>query len=294
MNLFSKPKCPNCQKPIPEEARFCPSCGTAVGGGERRCGVCGAVNRSDAVFCGNCGKPLAQSEAPEIIRHRWTRTEDEFAVRIEADDLPGRLKKGVLVEPGTNAMVIEHGANRGLLPPGEYTLTNVSQHIKDWLTGSIPESTTFLLVGVVPTDLEFNLGGRYTREPLPIGVVLRVTLEVSDPGKFLVNVLRGRERLTKEEVREFLYPEVVQVVDRWLREHTLQELVDDPDSAPGSSLRLTKRCALPWRRPACACCRSEPPSSTWSPTTRSRACAAGTTCSMPAPWPSWTGAGCST
>ena len=225
-------KCPQCGENVARNAGFCPSCGTRMGGGSRRCGVCGTENRGDAQFCRNCGQSMAQAAAADVFRHRWARPEGDFAVRLEADDLPGLLKRGVRVEPGTNAMVITLGANQGVMPPGEYTLGNIGQRMQDWLTGNIPERVTVLLVDVTPTDLEFHLGGRFTKDPLPIGLTVRMQIEVDEPGKFLVNVLKARERLSIDDVRQYLYPEVIQVADSWLRLHTLQELVEDPRQRP--------------------------------------------------------------
>ena len=234
----STQRCSNCGHAASKDAAFCPNCGQRLAGGTRRCGLCNTENRSDARFCKKCGTPLDQSATAEVYQHRWTRPDEEFAVRIEADDLTGLLKRGLKIEPGCNAMLLEHGANRGLLPPGEYTLGTLGQRLKDWFTGDIPERVTVLLVGLAPADLEFHLGGRYTKDPLPIGMSVRLQVEVAEPGKFLINLLGSRERLSKEDVRQYLYPEVVQVADRWLREHTLQELAEDSSQRARFELAL--------------------------------------------------------
>lgn len=222
-----KSKCPNCGKDVAANASYCGNCGFRLASDTRRCGACGAENRGDAQYCGRCGRSLDQAEQPEILAHRWARREQDFAVRIESADLKGFLKRGIKVEPGTNAMVIERGATRGTFPPGEYTLGTVGQRVRDWFTGDIPERVTVLLVSVTATDLEFNLGGRFTSDPLPIGLALRLQVEVEEPGKFLVNVLRGNERLSLDDIRQYLYPEVTAVADRWLRQHTLEQLTGD-------------------------------------------------------------------
>jgi colicin import membrane protein len=236
------PKCPQCGKPVSRQAKFCGNCGAALSGGKIVCGVCGVENNADAKFCRGCGRPLAQSAAPEVQRHRWARRDDDFAVRIDAEDLPGTLKRGLVIEPGTNAILIEHGTNRGMVPPGNYVLENAGQKLWDWLTNGIPERATALLVDVTPTELLFNLGGRFTSDPLPIGVTVRLQVDVAEPGKFLINLLKGRERLSKEDIRQYLYPEVVQVVDRWLRQHTLQDLAED--AGQHEKLELTLEEAL--------------------------------------------------
>jgi hypothetical protein len=194
----------------------------------KKCPQCGTDNRSDARFCRSCGHQLGGDAGPKIDRHHWARRAQDFAVRIDADDLPGLLRQGLIVEPGTNALLIIKGVNQGVMPPGEYALENVLQRFRDWAVSGVPERATVLLVDVAPVDLEFHLGGRFTSDPLPIGMTIRMRAEVAEPGKFLVNVLKGKESLTIDELRQSLYYEVVQVADDWLRKHTLQQLVDEP------------------------------------------------------------------
>jgi len=226
-NLFGN-KCPNCQSPVSSDAKFCSKCGTPLAGGVIKCGVCGTENSGDAKFCRSCGRDLSKNATPEIQRHHWARNDQDFAIRLEADDLPGMLRKGITIEPGLNALLIERGVTRGTIPAGTYLLERPEQKLWDWLTTGIPERATLLMVEVTPTELMFNLGGRFTNDPLPIGANIRMQVEVAEPGKFLTNLLKGREKLSKEDLREFLYPEVVQIADQWLREHSLKELAENP------------------------------------------------------------------
>jgi len=198
-----------------------------MGGGIRACGACGTENRGDALFCKQCGQALERTEAPEIRRHRWARREEDFAARVDAGDLPGLLKRGLIVDPGTNVILIEKGANRGTVPPGEYTLDTIGGLVRDWISGGVPEGTTALLVEITPTEFDFHLGGIFTNDPLRIGVSLKMQAQVEEPGKFLFNMLKGSEKLTKEDLRRYLYPEVSQIAERWVCQHSVQELADD-------------------------------------------------------------------
>jgi len=220
--------CPNCGAEVAKDVNFCGECGARMPGGLRRCGKCGFENRGDSVFCGKCGSKLDESSTASVQRDHWARRMDEFAVRVVVDDLQGLLRRGLNVDMGTNAMILEHGATRGMMPPGLYTMDNILQRARDWVTGAIPAHVTALLVDVTPADLEFHLGGRFTSDPLPIGLTLRLQVDIGDPGKFLLNMLSSRERLSKEDVRQYLYPEITAVADRWLRQHSLQQLADDP------------------------------------------------------------------
>ena len=188
--IFSrKQTCPNCGAQATPQARFCPSCGGGLAGGARICGACGIENRGDARFCKQCGRELTESAAPDMSRHRWARREDDFAARIESEDLPGILKRGLIIDPGVNALLVEKGAVVGTVAPGEYTLDTLGGLLKEWFAGRIPERLTALLVEITPTEFIFHMGGIFTSDPLKIGATVRLQAQVEQPGKFLVNML---------------------------------------------------------------------------------------------------------
>lgn len=192
------------------------------------CPACGHKNRTDARFCANCGEVLPESDAPKVEHNRWAKGPGDFAVRVETDDLPGMLRRGLIIEPGTNALILHRGEVQGTVPPGMHTLEKARERAWDWLTTGITGTATALLVDVTPTDIDFLLDGRFTADPLPIGVTIKLRALVREPGKFLVNVLKGRDRMSIEELREYLLPEITQITDAWLREHTLETLIEDP------------------------------------------------------------------
>lgn len=227
MIFQKKQTCPVCGTINPPDARFCQSCANPLPGGDIRCGACGTINPGDADFCMQCGQRLSQSEAPFISQNRWVAGEKDFAVRVDVEDLEGHLKKGINVEAGVNAMLLENGANIGLVPAGSYILSSFMQKFGDLFRAGLPKRMTILLVKVTPTDLDFVFDGIFSKDPLRIGVSVKLQTEVQDPGKFLVNVLRGRERFSVEDLRQYIYPEVAGIVDGWVRTHTVQELADD-------------------------------------------------------------------
>ena len=226
MALFEK-KCPKCGKNNSAQASFCSECGTILGGGTLICGVCHTVNRSDARFCKECGRPLDANAVPEVRDQRWACNPDDFAARIDADDLPGLLRRGIVIEVGTNAILIEAGANRGVLGPGPHTLDTLDKRILNWLTSGTASRVSVLLVDIMPTDLEFQLGGIFTKDPIGVGLSVRLQAQVDEPGRFLTHLLRSQERFTRNDLLQYLYPEVAQIVDKWVGQHTVQELAED-------------------------------------------------------------------
>ena len=226
MALFSK-KCPSCGHANSPQAGFCAQCGTPMGGGEVICGACNTSNRSDSRYCKKCGRDLSANAAPEIRDQRWARREGEFAVRIEADDLPGLLRRGIAVQMGTNAMLVEDGANRGVLGPGQHTLDSLDERLLNWISLARNKKVSVLLVDVNPAELEFNLGGIFTNDPIGIGLSLHLQTRIEEPARFLVQMLASRERYSLEDLRVYLYPEVARVAETWIGQHSVQELAED-------------------------------------------------------------------
>jgi hypothetical protein len=128
---------------------------------------------------------------------------------------------------GTNALMVENGVNRGLLPPGTYTLDSLDKRLFDWLSTGLARTATVLLVDVMPAELEFRLENIYTRDPINIGLSVRLNAKVEEPARFLVNMLGRRERMSRTDLMDYLKPEIIQLVDGWVGHHTVQELAED-------------------------------------------------------------------
>ncbi len=227
MSIFGK-KCLNCQKVNKNDAKYCESCGTALSGaGGLVCGECKTENPLNAKFCKKCGRPMEATAQAETRGNHWARRDGDFAVRIEPRNLPGAFQHGLIVDPGTQAMIVSRGEAQGILPPGLYTVDTVGQKIANWFTTGIPETGVALLVDVSPTELRFSLQNRFTSDPLPISLSVGTQIEVHDAAKFLLNGLRNRERYSIGDLAAYLEPEIVSAVDGYLRTHTLQSLVEN-------------------------------------------------------------------
>ena len=226
MDLFSK-KCSLGHANAPT-ASFCSICGERLSGGtEVVCGSCGTKNRSDARFCKECGNSMSSSAVPQIKGNHWVRGEQDFAVRVESSDLKGLFMRGVIIEPGTNALLLDGGATQGTLGPGTYHMDDLEKRLKDWIMTGVGSQVAVLLVDVTPTDLDFAAGGVYTTDPLNIGVRVKLQTQVDNPGMFLVNMLKGRERFTRANLEGYLYPEISQVLERWVGQHSVKQLAED-------------------------------------------------------------------
>ena len=239
--LFGK-KCPNCDTENNHDAVFCKQCGSPFANkGKKVCGVCGEENKQDSLYCKNCGRPLSANEEVQIQGNHWSRRGDDFAARLEVTDLPGLFSKKLQIETGTQALVYANGVPQEILPPGVYALDSVGITISNWLQG-IPKSATILLVDAAPSEVVIDIANRFTSDPLPISLKMRMVVEVKDAAKFLLTALRGRERYSLEDLRQYIQPEVAAAVDQYLSKHTLEQLVQN--TATRSELELVVEEAL--------------------------------------------------
>ena len=126
MGFFSD-RCPECGGSVRRSAAFCPHCGTSAPRARTACPGCGAEVKASSHYCGKCGAPVQAAEKSPVTvdpLNRWERSSDEFARRIEAQDLRGLLQRGLIVEPGTRALIIQGGVLASVVGEGAYDLNH--------------------------------------------------------------------------------------------------------------------------------------------------------------------------
>lgn len=222
MGLFRAHRCSACGKELRPGANFCPYCGTRVASGQVICGFCGTANPADARNCMNCGRELASEAPPTLVGNRWAKGPDDFAVRIEVDDVPGFLRKTLVIEAGTRALFLVGGRNIGEVGPGEYTLDALLGRL-----GGLGEAkrATVVLVEAGDVSLPFEVADVYTKDPAKMTLRCQLVIRVANPGLFLINMMRDRRTFTLTQLREQLAPELHDAVQEFVRDHSLSELM---------------------------------------------------------------------
>jgi hypothetical protein len=192
-----------------------------VGGGKVRCGFCGALLPSDAQFCSECGKPVGDWREPVVDSHRWKRSPEDFATRVDVDDVPGFLRKQLVVEPGTQAILLAEGRNLGVVGPGTYTL----QTLLDKVAGLVSvRQMSAILVDVGDVTLDMTIPDLFTSDPLKVQVDCQLTVHLQDPLAFFINVMRGRRSYPLAMLRDFLFGEVQNAAAECIARHSMAEL----------------------------------------------------------------------
>ena len=221
MGPFFQVECPKCRSKNKSGAKYCGTCGEHLPGSELKCSNCGATVAADRAYCGNCGKPLAESAAPLLTGNRWARRIEDFATKVEVDDVEGFFKKGLLVEAGTKAIFFVNGAYSGILDPGKYEMGGLLQKIKNVFNS---KSTTAVLVDAADVELRVPLGGLMTRDPIKLAAESRLVIQLENPTQFFENVMKGRQAYPLSELRSYLEDELRNCVQEFVGVKSVQEL----------------------------------------------------------------------
>lgn len=198
--------CTNCGQRFSRNANFCPFCGAAAGRGSVNCRFCGKEMPAVAQFCPHCGKSTEGSQRPAMVSNTWAREPNDFATRIEIDDLEGTLQRNLIVEPGTQAIILIDGRNLvGTVGPGRYTLRTFA----DKLTlPSLRTRATALLVDTGEVDLALTVNDVYTSDPLKIALDCHLAVGVVGPLAFFTNLLKGGRSYSLDQLKAYLYDEI--------------------------------------------------------------------------------------
>jgi hypothetical protein len=186
-----------------------------------QCRQCGAVVDSSAKFCSGCGAVLAGAVPGGMEGMLWRRGADDFATRVDEDDLPGVLKKGIIVEQGTKALLFVNGAFAEILPAGRHDIGGLGPKLRrfdPYRTG------TAVLVDAGDTEFEFTITDVRTKDPLALDVTCKVVVQIENPAFFFNNVMKGRRSYLVSDLRSTLYDELQNAFNEAVGKKSVTEL----------------------------------------------------------------------
>jgi hypothetical protein len=221
MSPFFQVECPNCHAANKSGSKFCGKCGDRLPGSELKCSNCGAVVPADKKFCGHCGKPLSESAAPLMRGNRWARRADDFATKVEVDDVEGFFKRGLIVEAGTKAIFFVNGAYSGIVEPGRYDMGGLLRKVANLLNY---KTTTAVLIDAGDVELQFSVAGLATRDPIRLTAECRLVVQLDNPTMFFENLMKGRQNYSLTEIKEFLSAELQNCLAEFVGSRSVNEL----------------------------------------------------------------------
>lgn len=203
--------------------KFCRTCGEKITGGEALCPHCEATNDSKANFCVKCGGSMSEKSAPEIEGKQWRRGHDDFATRVDVDDLEGIFKKGLIVGEGTTALLFVNGKLSGTLEPGKYDLQGVKDRLKEAI-GMSGTAASAILIDSGDVEINLNISDVYTKDPLNIDVTCKVIAKIHDSQSFFTNIMKDRKSYLVSELRGSLYDELHNAMNEAIGKKPAEEL----------------------------------------------------------------------
>ena len=177
MGFFSD-TCPQCGGRVRHGASFCPRCGKAAPRSNMICPACGREIAAGGKFCPKCGAPVQSTadEPPPVDElNRWRPSPEEFARRIEAADLRGTLHRGIVVEPGTRALVFQGGALAGAVTEGTYDLNRPLEGV------DLAAPATAILIREGDVALPLVCRDLRTREEVPAEAAVEIVVPCTPP-----------------------------------------------------------------------------------------------------------------
>ena len=203
---------------------FCKYCGEKLSGGQAICPHCRSVNNSDAKFCNSCGKSISGDQSADIKGMKWQRSADDFATRIDVQDLKGLFSKGIVIEQGTNALLFINGELAETLQPGKYDLGGLTSKIKNL---DFTRTATAVLVDSGDVEINLNITDVFTKDPLGIDISCKVIAQVENPNLFLNNVMKGKKNYYLSDLRSSLYGELQNAFNEIIRTKSVEEMNSD-------------------------------------------------------------------
>jgi hypothetical protein len=222
------PETPRCGNRVRKAARFCNQCGSSAPNGWWKCPQCGKWVGAEANYCWNCKAALHPESRGEIASGAWQRQPGSFARRIEVAEMRRLLEKGLIVETGTVALLVEGGSIKATLEPGRHTLDTLGRKLMGLFATPAPQTVILADAGDVVLPLRFS--DLRTREELKVECYTEVCFRFApERGEaFLVNVLKGQQSLSYEGLADWLRQEIRHGVADLAQASAIEELVKDP------------------------------------------------------------------
>jgi len=229
MNILGSQKtCSHCGARVKKGSTFCHVCGKPLGDGTIKCGQCHRSIPADAKFCPHCGNTISSVAPPKITDNRWQKQADDFATRVEVGDLKGFLRRHLTIEPGTRAIFLVDGANVGTVPPGKYSIDDLSQKFLKAINLGTGKSIVAILIDDGPCELSFEIPKLFTQDPMQIGFTCNLVVKLNESGdapfQFMNAMLKSRRSFSLVDLRAYLFPEIQDVAQSWLATRNIETL----------------------------------------------------------------------
>jgi serine/threonine protein kinase len=158
-----------------------------------------------------------------IDDHRWHLPAQQFARRLDLDDVETFFHENLLIEEGTRALVLENGQHLGEVPSGQYTLASFSERLPDWSQ----QHATVILIRVPGEQLEISCQNIPTRDNIQVNVFFHLQVSVKDPESLLQNMPGSNSTMAVEKLQETIQAILQMATWETIKVHSLKDLGQD-------------------------------------------------------------------
>ena len=225
MGLFSNPCVnPECDARVRKGSQFCPKCGTSAPRSLGACGACGTEVAGTSKFCWKCGSNLADVAKPIVLGEKWIRRPGDLAVRFDDQDIKGTLTKPLIVEHGTRAIVFQAGKYKGEIREGRYDVGGFLKQLNNFM---IDLSASVVLVDAADVTIDLENAGLWTADKMEVATAERLVLRIAEPEAMFVNLFKGRNQISVDEIECQLADEVQMLLSGIVAQHKAEQLSTD-------------------------------------------------------------------
>ncbi|HPY89988.1 MAG TPA: zinc ribbon domain-containing protein [Lentisphaeria bacterium] len=226
MGIFSD-RCESCGARVKKRARVCSQCGTPAPGGWWKCPACDEWVGNDSKFCWNCKTPLHPEDRADMAGGVWQHPASLLAQRFEVGDMYILLKKGLSVQQGTLALLLDGGAVKDVLKAGRHNLDSLGHRINHW---GDPPPRSAVLINAGDTVLPLRVGSLRSAEEMEVEFYGEAVLRFvpGDAALFMNNLMKDQRELTFADLAERLQGDIRYALENMCNSSTIEDLVKDP------------------------------------------------------------------
>ena len=221
-------KWPRCGNRVSKAARFCNECGSPAPKGWWRCPECGKWVGNESQFCSHCNARLYPEERAGIAGGVWSRNPGAFAERFELGDVKRLVKKGIQIQEGAMAIVLDGGAVKDTLKPGRHNADSLLRRINHW---GDPPPRSVILVDNGDFVLPLRIEGLRSAEQFPIEFYGEVILHFTPrrAQEIVGNLFKDSRHCEYGDIAEALSGGIRHAIDAETTTTTVDDLVRDPE-----------------------------------------------------------------
>lgn len=226
MGIFSD-RCEVCGKRVKRRARFCSQCGGQAPGGWWKCPACGEWVGNESGFCWNCKTSLHPEDRDAMAGGVWQHPATVLAQRFEVGDLYKLLEKGLNVQQGTLAIILDGGAVKDVLKAGRHDLNSLAHRVNHW---GDPPPRSAVLINSGDTILPLRVGSLRTAEEINVEFYGEAVLRFipGDARQFMENLMKDSRQLSFNDLAQRLESEIRYALENVCNAATIEDLVKDP------------------------------------------------------------------